>query len=409
MQKFQFDGNWITRLSLPLIAQKLNNPAFVHNDREEGFYPLEIQDSEDLAPDPAPAQVEAIHFLQNHQEEILEAIFTCFRDQVYPFVMEEWGVSPDDDPDLFPAFKTVADLRQVAGLSEIYIYNIEKDGMAYVTLTLNGVLDILTITFYGATPIHFSPGLNRDASDEILEHAGEEQRAQLAERAERYHEMEAQKLATIRRNGPFLPDPRSGKLKPWQEDANQFYPFGLIHQDDLDGFKALLNDSRFAPYLDRPGLLSVATSQQKQAFIDLLSSQDAIDNVYPALCETIENADLVNMQRLLPQETDINAQRGQESYLFKLMKGWYGNADDSARVAAYREAIILFIAQGANPYLQERWSRNAFYAMLQMTDHALRDEIEAFVKALAEQYERVPDTDIPPNDVMGRARLLLGK
>lgn len=409
MHPFQFNGHWTTELSLPLIAQRLDEPRFFYPGKRDGVYPMDIMDSEDAAPDPTPAQMAAIHFLQENQDALLEAIFVCFRDRIYPFVQQEWGVSPEDDPDLFPPFETAADLRKVAGLEYIHVYPTAKDGLAYKTLIFESVLNAWAITFHGLTLIHFSSGRNLEADEAILEHAGPEAQARAAERSEQYEEIEAQKQAAIRTNGPYLPDPRYGTLKPWQETANRHHPFWLLHQDDLEGLKALLTDPRFEAYLNTDEMLSVATHHQKQAFIDLLSNKDTIEDIYPALCAAIDNADLATMQRLLPKDADLNAQRGQESYLFKLMGGWYAHAGDPARVAVYREAIALFIAQGANPYLQERWSRNAFYILLKMDNTALRAEIEAWVTALAEQYGRAPDTDIPPNDVAARARFLLGK
>lgn len=400
MELFTFNGDWNTTILLPIFSKKLDNPSFGHHmDKEikaQDRFRMRIVDTEDDSPEPTAAQMAAIWFVQQHQEDLLKSVFEYHQSVLFPHFKEVTGFSAEENPEFYPPFETVANLKNVVGFSELIIETLEKDGLAYFTLGFDWLLDQehgLCVQMHGIRVIGHGGWGNLDGQ-KILEDLGINPQEQQGNE----HEADQSKVSQdrIKSMGIYQPNSKYGKLKPWQEDANRYYPFGLLHDDDIATFKAFFGDEKNEQYWQVDELLSVAAFHQKQLFIEFLIGLGPKD-VYASLCRAISNADLPLMKKLLAFEKDINKQRGQESYLYKLMGQLYQQYADPQRKAIYKEAIRLFIEQGANPYLQERWTRNAFFCLRNFDEGEIKQEIKNYVAKLSEEHGRMAETVEPAN------------
>lgn len=380
MENFTFTGDWETTISLPYFAEKLTNKKFIYHakTRELELYHLRITEVEDHSPDPTPAQMATIDFIKANEKEIFEKIFEFYKYYIYPEVRANWHPESDYQA-FFPAFEASAHLDNVVGLSSIRVSPFEKDGLAYYDLGFEWVVDYehgLSISFHGLRPLAFSAMGDGDYKV-IFDDMGKSGFSWSEIMEEMTQKPEISQI-WILNNGRFQPHPKYGKIKPWQAAANKFHVFWLIHNDKFEAFEAFYSNKENEDVWQINHALAIAILFKRPLFIDFILSKKP-DRVYESVMNAIEQADTALIKRLLVFEHDINEQRGQDAYLCKLIDVLYKNYEDAEKRASYKEMMEYFIEKGANPYLEERWGRNAFCRLAFLSDVKIRSEIKAFV------------------------------
>lgn len=76
---------------------------------------------------PTIEQLNALDYLQQHQNELLSSFFNYTKEVLYPTHIGYIGY----DEISFPEMNSVEDLRKSLGLSEIYIWEEHKEGISY--------------------------------------------------------------------------------------------------------------------------------------------------------------------------------------------------------------------------------------------------------------------------------------
>jgi hypothetical protein len=79
---------------------------------------------------PAPEQIAAYKFLKEHQAEVTEAILAALL-KVYTELRPRWLEQCPDSEDL-PEIRSVDEMRQHVGVGTLHMYEIAKEGCAYI-------------------------------------------------------------------------------------------------------------------------------------------------------------------------------------------------------------------------------------------------------------------------------------
>jgi hypothetical protein len=72
----------------------------------------------------------------------------------------------------------------------------------------------------------------------------------------------------------YLPNSETGKLKPWQENANSHYPFGLLHEDRDDELVEYLQENPSILKQNIVQLIEAATYHKK---LDLIKKLEVLN------------------------------------------------------------------------------------------------------------------------------------
>ena len=376
---FEFKGDFHTRIILKEFA-RLDNSILgrYDNDLEKGEFGLYIDDQQNMDPDPSQEQMNAIHFLQEHQNEILESVFHFCKEKVIPDYKKFMPV--EDYPEAYPKLESVDDLPSFIGVNEIMIKTSKRDNHAYIVLGFTSMLDIehgLYIIMHQLRAIdHGTMGdLDYDKMVEdykVVKKSGGEQTIP----------MEEPKI-----EGLIEAHPKYGKLKPWQESYNLYYPYKFVREDRLEELKQFIEKHPVAvkKYRYTSGLLSLAVRWKKPDAVDYLLSKNP-PRIFESFELALSNKDFLLTKRLIEHEPNINSCLGQTSYLFKILRSFYKDYSEQATHANYESLIETTFEKGGNPFLQEKYGRDALYCYRYFEDEEIKKKIDEMVKEYCRKY-----------------------
>ena len=135
---FIFDGNWERQIELDLLCDiftlsgRYVDGEYKEQERRNSIL-LKIEDSIDYEPDPHKAQINAINYIVNNQQDILEA----FKDHILNIIFPLHRKYIDDEEIFFPQVQSTRDLDKVLGLDQIIIHKEFKENFAYSTYVFN--------------------------------------------------------------------------------------------------------------------------------------------------------------------------------------------------------------------------------------------------------------------------------
>lgn len=184
---------------------------------ESGLVQIEILDQRDNDPDSLDDQLAAIRYIQEHEETIMEALYTAMNEIVNPAHVDYCG-----DNERVKPMKSYKDLGETLMLSQIQID--DKDGIAYFTIMCEYIGDYengLVITMYKNEYIGSEASWEVDFEG-IAKHRGGYSPEELATN---------RALSEESTGVLFLTHDKYGELKPWQIDANGNYLSRLIHDE----------------------------------------------------------------------------------------------------------------------------------------------------------------------------------
>lgn len=379
MEEFEFDGNWTREIQLIEFAQ-LNNPNFARKDHDanNGVFGMTIYDAHNFNPDPEKEQITTINYLTNpqNQKEIIKSIFHFSRDVIYPQYKEY--LSEEEYPECYPSLNTAKDLYNLIGINEVLIYNLQKEGFAYYVLGFNSCLDYehgLYLTLHKSRILDHAQMGDLDQK-KIYEDLG----LNYEEHIEEYHEKEKNKELKT-----YNPHPKYGKLKPWQETANHYYPFGLLHRKENDKlFEFLKIEENHVKFTG--GLLNAAVINNYREAIELLISLKP-ENVISVLITAI-NKNQSDLVRILVglEQSDLNVRVGYDSllyYAFGNLAKQYGDEGEKRKAI---EILDLFFSIGINPNLKDKFNRDTNYCIENIREKELVDELRELLRKKMKEY-----------------------
>lgn len=383
MELFEFKGDWETRIILKDFAQ-LNNPSLnrYDTDLEKGEFNLYIHDVEDMNPDPIPEQINSIHFLQQHQNEILENVYQYIVDEAIPWY--KTFISSEYYPEYFPEMKSVDDLSSFIGVNEIIIYHSVRDGFAYIVLGFTSLPDNehgLYIVMHKLRPIEHGTMGELD-----LEKTAEDMRKGSSN-------INQKRCKVVKVDSIIQPHPKYGKLKPWQESSNRYFPSRFIWQDQLEELKEFLNTHSLedSQYGYSSHLLEVAVRNKKSKFVDYLIERKPTW-IISSFEVALRQLDFSLLQKLLDIASDIKDRRGYDSYLYKVLMSFHQNRDNYTLKGQYEMIINAIFEKGCNPFLEAKFNRNALFCYQYFKDENFKIEINDLIKWNCNKFGiEVPD------------------
>ncbi len=368
---FEFKGEWQTRIILKEFA-RLNNPSLnrYDTDLEKGDFGLYIHDVEDMNPDLLPEQINAIHFLQQNQKEVLENVYQYIIAEAIPWY--ETFMSKEDYPEAFPEMNSVNDLSSFIGVNEIVVQHSVRDGYAYIVLGFTSMADNehgLYIVMHKLRAIEHGTmsGLDMEKT--------------AADMRKGQSNINVNRLEVVEINSIIKPHPKYGKLKPWQESTNRYFPNRFVRNDDFEQLKEFLetHPKEDSIYHYTSNLLAIVVRMKKQQFIDYLIERKP-PRVMQAFEVALRQLDFRLMHRLLDIAPDIKERRGYDSFLYKVLMAYYKHHDDTTLRNDFEAIVNSIFDKGCDPFLEAKYSRNALFGYKYFENKIVKNEIHALVK-----------------------------
>lgn len=382
MDKFEFDGDWEREVRLIEFA-KLNHPDFARTDHDakNGVFGMTIYDERNFNPDPEEVQINTINYLleRKNQREIIESIFHYARDIIYP---EYKNFLPEDEyPEAYPTLKSSSDLYDLIGINEVLIYKVHKDGFAYYVLGFNSCLDYehgLYITLHQSRVLDYDQ-MGDFNQEKVYEDLGIDYK--------KYREELFNKARDNNTEDPRLydPHPKYGKLKPWQQGANDSYANTLLHRKKHDKLLEFLKDDSNRKKITGRLLKMCLMNGFTDSFELLIELKPK--NVVPAILEATRKNKNEIVKRLVDlEQSDLNERVGQSSLLYKAFSNLANNYHDPIEKKKAMEILDLFFSIGINPNLKDKWNRDTYYCIGIHNSKELTDEFRKLLKEKIIQY-----------------------
>lgn len=164
MLNLKFD-DFIATIQLPVLTQKeIPEPAHYGSNnlnsknRSDGIVPLTLSDSKNCySIELTQEQINALIYLTEHQQEILELVYDYTKNTLYP-VWIDW-IGYDDF--LFPELLSINDLKQALAISDLIVYEAHKENFSYIDITFEFLPDQehgVTLTLHKSRIVGWAPG-----------------------------------------------------------------------------------------------------------------------------------------------------------------------------------------------------------------------------------------------------------
>lgn len=270
MELFTFNGNWEFDLTLPELA-RLNSDRFYKYEIRQphkkklfsGMVPITIYDEQTENPDPIPEQISCINWIEKNQENILNTVYCDLINVVWPHYIKMWGVDSEDEYS-YPKISSYDDLDKALGIDSIGIHFDKKDEISYYTLFFSFCTDEehgLAMIYHKNRLIDFG-GIGDVDDKKLIEDQGINYDNWFEQQIKSKENM-ILKLHS--------PNPKYGKLKPWQKSENDYYPFGLLHAERNEDLILFLKSNMDLTKQIIGRLIEVAEYNNKNKLIDELN------------------------------------------------------------------------------------------------------------------------------------------
>lgn len=267
---FEFKWEWEFEVKVNEL-KVLNNSGVIH---------IEIFDEFNSNPDPENYQINTVNFLlkDENQINILTSLLEYSKAIIYPnyktFMLES------EYPECYPSLDSTDDLSNLYTIDRVIIKRIGHEDHAYYIFVCSSCLDYehgITITLHKDRIIDHG----EDWDDKkVCEHKGIDYTT--------YHE----KIVKDYNHKELIltePNPKYGKLKPWQKSQNDYYPYGLFHAKKNAELTNFI-DSKKANKGVVPSLLKLSIANNRKELI--LFSRKVISFSLPSIYGSIENKGL---------------------------------------------------------------------------------------------------------------------
>ncbi|MDF1698306.1 MAG: hypothetical protein P1U56_20825 [Saprospiraceae bacterium] len=370
---FEFNGEWEFDLQLEEF-KILNNSEYIDDvsNASQGFVKVEIFDEFNANPDPEEYQLNAIHYLldKQNQARILYNLLIYSREIIYPHYKEFMWES--EYPECYPKLNTIVDLNKLYGIYQISIKRIGHLDHAYYIFNCNSCLDYehgITITLHKDEVIDH--GENWE-DKKVCEHKGIDYSTYSKQATKAYNHREA--VLTE-------PHPKYGKLKPWQKNQNDRYPFELYRTNKMDEFIQAIDNGVFPSEPVTSRITELSIIHGKEPVTQLLLARKP-KYAYAAFKEALKKDRFDITDMLLEQGYAINEQRAQRSHFYETI-GFLSKAiSNEENINVYKIRLKYLLANGLDPYLEDNFSRNALYRIDRINDKKLKEQVNNEVKKI---------------------------
>ena len=227
MRKFEFTGKWKFEIESKFFSKLNSNKLFRHESFDEHRallnqlkVPLNITDERTLKPDPELEQINAINFILNNEEKIYQSIYRNLKEHVIPETKKYFDLENEDKETIdywFPKLTSPEDMKNTIGILGISVDIEYRNDIAWTSYMFEFSADEehgLIMNFEGDKFLYYG---ERDASHSQI---------MAKDEFNKY----VKKLNKSHPTQIHVPDPKYGTLKPWQVDANDFYPIALLRE-----------------------------------------------------------------------------------------------------------------------------------------------------------------------------------
>jgi hypothetical protein len=362
---FEFNGDWEFELELGKF-KIFNNSEYTRGNTKpgRGLFNIQIFDERNSNPDPEEYQINTINYLldSDNQTKILGSLLKYSRDIIYPHYKTFMWES--EYPDCYPDISKVEDLSKLYGINQIIVKTIGHENFAYYIFNCSSCLDYehgITVTLFKDTVIDHG----EDWDDKkVCEHKGI--------KYELYHE-KAIKDYNQRELIITKPNPKYGKLKPWQKTQNDFYPFGLFHANkDQDLIEFI--DSGKANKNVAPRLLEMSITNNRRNLTNYFL-ENSSHFLYPSFMAALKRKDYDLMDLILDKGFNVNERIAQSSPFYYTIGELTKQLDDLENRQEEIKLLKYLLKKGLDPYLEDKFKRNSYYRIERIDDKTKQDKI----------------------------------
>lgn len=275
MKTFEFDGQWKTKIELPLFS-KLRDPFFInptsHHESvrdqasalRQNIVDLKIADAPNKNEYPEEIQLTAINYLINNEHEIYAEVFRVTKEIVYPHYSELCGENFSEHAPL----NSTEDLPIALGINEIYIDFIGKNDIAWITFGFGANVD----------PEH---GLSMlFERDQFLKHESQydmNYKDLLAPELYDKYISDINKHHNASNAISHYPDANKRFYKPWALEQTKYYILNLIKENKIQEFESIVSHKDFDINIKFPEMdLTIAEEISRLGRPDLAKKLESI-------------------------------------------------------------------------------------------------------------------------------------
>ncbi len=364
---FEFKGDWETEIKLNEF-EFFDNPEYKYQDsnKDNSIIRLEFFDERNENPDPEESQLNTVNYLldSKNQKSILNKLLTFSKKTIYPTYKEFMWES--EYPECYPQLNKVEDLNKLYGINSIKIKTIDKDSYAYYMFDCSSCLDYehgIVITFYKDKIIDFQ----EDWDDiKVCEHKGIDYQA--------YHE---KSIKEYNKRELFLvkPNPKYGKLKPYQKEQNEFYPIGLYHDGQYEKLIFELENGTIDNSENvMKRLLPLSIFHEKENFTQYLLPKFG-KGQHSSFKYALEKDRFDIMEILIKQGYDINEQVAQDSSFYDSIREIVNCLNKNEPYNHIIKRLKFLLQNDLNPMLEDRFGRNAYFAIDRIEKLELKEKV----------------------------------
>lgn len=228
-----FEGNWILNLSLKLIGEHFSFAGHARDPKAKENIQIRLFEELDFNPDPSQEQINALNYIFENQEAIIESIYIALISIIFPL----HKTFIEDEEIFFPKVNSQSDLKFIFGIDEIIIHNESKNGYSYSTFVFS---------HFSADPEH-GQTITMHKSNYISSGENWDWRPICKDLGIEYEIKEKQNSADyIKMLTDYIyyhePNQKYGTLKEWQKSANRSYAIQLIQNKRNKEFIKLYNE-----------------------------------------------------------------------------------------------------------------------------------------------------------------------
>lgn len=221
MKNFVFNYDWNPNLALPSLS-KINAKWLLEESFEQEFHrnkngliPLKIVDLHNTELEPTQSQINAIDYLLNNEELIIQGMISAFDTIIIPRIKKEDITNDVELSEMeYPIMKNFETLCDNAGIKRITILVNQKENLSFYQIDYEVEFhSALSIIFHRDKFTHF--GLTYKTDDYSVSNVLGEA---FVDPYSNQHEFQYYEL----------PSGSNKKLKPWQIESNEYLPIHLV-------------------------------------------------------------------------------------------------------------------------------------------------------------------------------------
>jgi len=379
----KFNGDWSYHLKLTELCKLNSDRFFGYESRKKqkenllnGILPITISDARDLNPDPLPEQIQTISWILSNQDLIMETLFESVISIIFPYYKNKWG--DEENEESYPKLGNKAELNKALGIDSISIQTFHKEQLAYYTIYFDFCTDEehgLAIAMHKSRLISF--GAIGDIDDkEVIEDLGLNYEKWLNDQFTR---QQNKKLVYHK------PLDKYKKFKPWQEQENRYYPYGLFHMKRDDELIKFIEEGNITVDGNSTTFLELAIRLDRDIITTYCLGKNPI-KLYKPFLEAMKKDNFDLMNKILDLGFLLNSEIAQMSPLYIEIGNLANQLKGKEDVSPTLKRINYLFAKGIDPYLQDRFGRDAFYRIKRIDEESIKSEVLSIVKSISKNY-----------------------